>query len=691
MNADLALALVLAASLTLFAFVTAGGADLGPNSWAEIMLVVIGCGLAATTLLYSRPGPRWGGWTLLLFASLVALTAISISWSVAPDGSWLEANRMLSYLAAFGGAIALARLAGERWRGLLGALSVLATVISAYALLVKVFPATFDAQDPVGRLRAPFDYWNATGLMAALGLPPTVWVGARREGPRSLRVLAPPATSILITVVILSYSRSALLAAICGLALWFALVPLRLRGALTVAMGGAGAGVLAIWALRTHALTHDRIPLAARTSAGHSFGVLLVVVLLVLAAAGLAVGLVSDRAAPSARARRRVGIILVGLVALVPLAGIGALATSSRGLPGQVSHAWSTLTDPNRGVGDNPGRLVQLANSRPRYWSEGLKVGEHSPLHGVGAGGYGTARTRYTHDRLIVEHAHSYPIETFADLGAIGLGLNLALLVAWALACRRTLTRRPQSRRTRTRRSGLHRAAGIKPNADPDRDGPGAGTAPPVDEAERSGLLTLLCVVLAFGVHSTIDWTWSIPGVAVPALLCAGWLVGRGPLTQRVGHLKRRRLWAQPGLGAAIAAIMGLALLASWTIWQPLSAADADANAITALSAGNARAALADADAAAARDPLSIEPLWELSAILNAAGDQRGARTELVKAISRQPQNAFTWRELGLYDLRRGQPEEALGALARAHDLDLADPVTLQARRQAQAELQRRS
>ncbi len=257
LNADAALGLALATGLTVLTFITAGGVNLGPNSWVEVALVTLGCGLAATTLLYSRPAPRWGALTLLLFASLVALTAISISWSVEPDSSWLEANRMLSYLAAFGGAIALARLVGERWRGLVGAVAVLATVISTYALLVKVFPGTFDPQDPVGRLRAPFDYWNATGLMAALGLPPTVWAGARRDGGRRLRALAPPAIAILITVVILSYSRSALLAAICGLALWFTLVPLRLRGCAGAGAGqrrGSGAGDLGA----AHSCPHPR-------------------------------------------------------------------------------------------------------------------------------------------------------------------------------------------------------------------------------------------------------------------------------------------------------------------------------------------------------------------------------------------------------------------------------------------------
>ena len=197
------------------------------------------------------------------------------------------------------------RLFGERWRGVVGAIAALATVLSAYALLVKVFPGTFDASDPVGRVRAPFDYWNATGLIAALGLAPCLWAGARRDGGRVLRALSVPAVAILFTVVILSYSRSALLAGIAGLTCWFVLVPLRLRAALVLGLGLAGAAGLSVWALATHALTHDRQSLAARTAAGHGFGLVLVVVLLLLTAAGSAAAFAMDRAAPAPELRRR--------------------------------------------------------------------------------------------------------------------------------------------------------------------------------------------------------------------------------------------------------------------------------------------------------------------------------------------------------------------------------------------------
>ena len=103
-----------------------------------------------------------------------------------------------------------------------------------------------------------------------------------------------------------------------------------------------------------------------------------------------------DRARPGPEARRRAGITLLVLAALIPVGALVAVAASPRGLTGEISHVWNTLTNPNSGVGDSPNRLVELGNSRPRYWSEGLKVGEHALLHGVGAAGYGTARTRYT-------------------------------------------------------------------------------------------------------------------------------------------------------------------------------------------------------------------------------------------------------------------------------------------------------
>ena len=647
---DVALGVALAAVLALLAFVTTGGVNDGPNTWAEIVVTVVGAGLAAAVLMYSAPARLWGGVTLLLFVALTVLTAVSIAWSVQPADSWIEANRALSYLAAFTGAMALGRLFPERWAGVVGGIALLATVLCGYALLAKVFPAAFDRADQVGRISAPFDYWNASGLIAALGLPACLWCGARREGSRALRVLTAPAVAILVTVLILSYSRSALLAAVLGLIMWFAVVPLRLRATAILAVGSAGGAVATAWALSTRPFTHDQTSLHDRVVAGHGFGLVLVPVLILTAIAGAATVFALDRVQVRDHARRQIGIALIGLAALIPVGALASLATSSRGFTGEVSHIWSSLTSTHNSVGDNPGRLVELGNSRPRYWREGIKVGEHALLAGVGAGGYATARTRYTTDPWVVGHAHSYLFETFADLGLLGVGLSLALLVSWSLAAARAAGSPLAVKRADRAPPSGNRSAG----------------AP-----ERLAILTLIVVVVVFGIHSMIDWTWFIPGAAVPALVCAGWLAGRGPLEAPVGRLRRRRtLTGSPAVGAAVVALAAAALLGAWAIWQPLRSDNAQSAAITALTHGNARQALADAQTAASRNPLSVDPLFLLSEIYTATGNQSAAHDELVQATALQPDNALTWETLGEYDVQHNQPLRALPVLRIAAQLD---------------------
>ena len=108
-GADAAFGLVLAAGLTLLAFITRGGTDLGTdglgqNTWAEIILVLIGAGLAVAVVVAGARGRLWGGGTLLAFAAVTALSAISIAWSVQPANSWQTADQAFAYLLAFGGA-----------------------------------------------------------------------------------------------------------------------------------------------------------------------------------------------------------------------------------------------------------------------------------------------------------------------------------------------------------------------------------------------------------------------------------------------------------------------------------------------------------------------------------------------------------------------------------------------------------
>lgn len=660
---DLVICVALAAALTVLAFVTTGaGLDQsitvsGPDTWAEIVLTLLGAGACATLLLVAARGRAWGGLTVILFLALTAFTALSILWSVQPDNSWQAANLTLAYLATFAAAAALARLAPERWRALVGAILITTVVLCAYGLATKVLPS---ASNTFGRLQNPLGYWNATGLAAALGLGPCLWAWSSRDLNANVRGLMVPAVAILLAVVVLSYSRSALLAALVAVACWLAIVPRRLHSVLLLACGGIGAAVIAGWALSKPALTSDNVAFAAQRSAGHTYGIVLLVCVLLLVAGGLAVAHGEQRTSLSDRVRRRIGTVLLAGVALLPFVGVLALAESSRGLTGEISHAWTALTSSNSTTGNSASRVFALGSSRPLYWHEGLKVGEHALLKGVGALGFAVARTRYTTNPDVVVHAHSYVIETFADLGLIGIAISLALLVAWALAAARAV------------------AAGQPWNA----------FAVPV-AAEREGLIALLVVVIAFGLQSAIDWTWYFPGVAVPALLGAGWLAGRGPLASPIGRAESRgSILARPGVGAAVTGVAAVSLLLAWLIWQPLRSADAVSSAYAAAGAGHLAAAFDDARTAAADDPLALQPKFLLSALYAGAGDLGQARAELQSAVNLQPENPAGWLALGSFDLAHHEPRLALASLRRAQELDPTDAATAQALSQARAAAQ---
>jgi tetratricopeptide (TPR) repeat protein len=186
----------------------------------------------------------------------------------------------------------------------------------------------------------------------------------------------------------------------------------------------------------------------------------------------------------------------------------------------------------------------------------------------------------------------------------------------------------------------------------------------------------MLCVVVAFGAHSLVDWTWYVPGNACVALLFAGWLAGRGPLS-RLGAGRSasgaaaqdgsssRAAWApQRPLGslaelprsrvAVAVAVIVAVLLAVWSQWQPQRSEDARQQAL-ALLASNRPAALAAAQTAVDRDPLSVQALFALSAVQQASGEPALARATLQRAVRLQPSNPEPWLHLGLYELASDQ------------------------------------
>jgi len=662
--------------LTLVALIAKGGLSLGPMTLVEIALTLIGAGLAAAALLAApTPARNWGGVTLFAVAALTVWTALSVIWSVVPDISWADANRAISYLFVFAGGIGMARLWPWRAGAIAGGVLFAASAISIIALALKSFPVAFNSTEELARLRDPLDYWNALGLLAAFAVPPALWLGARREGPPGLRALAWPLLGLCGVVVALTYSRGALIALVVGLAFWFAFVPLRLRGLAVLLGAGAAATALSVWAFADDALSKDRAPLTDRVDSGETLALLCIAMAILLFAGGLFVNRYTDRQPLSERWRERLGLGALGVGAGALLALVVALSVTGGGPTDRVSRAWDNFFSTNKSATTyGPARLKSIGTRRGDYWRDGWNVWKHHQVLGVGADAYSVARKRYRKDPVEVTHAHGYVPQTAADLGLVGLGLSLLALIAWIVAAARTCGSRRRVTlasldprrwpdafsRAGQRLAKVPAAVGRTPKAFSER-ADRAAVRRPVD-GDRAALLTLVAIVLMFGVHSLIDWTWFVPGTAVAALVCAGFVAGRGP--RGVPGPERTRPFGNRFTAAA--ALMLLALVAAWTIWQPLRADKASDAALASLEAGQPKDALVQAEEAHKRNPLALQPLFDLSTVQDAANRRDLAQKALEEAVRLQPANPASWTQLANYQLNTLQQATPAFQSARA-------------------------
>ncbi len=670
------IAVGLAVLIVLTGLIAKGGSTLGSVTLIEIALTLIGSGVAVAAILRA-PTPRraWGAGALLGVAALTVWTGLSVIWSVTPDASWIDANRAIAYLFAFAGAIGLARLWGLRAGSVLAGILAGATTISVIALALKSFPVAFNSTQDLARLRDPLDYWNALGLMAAFAVPTALWLGARREGPPALRALAWPLLGLAIVVVMLSYSRGVLIALVVGVAFWFAFVPLRLRGLAVLAGGTAGGAAVTVWAFAQDALSKDRAPLPDRVDSGQTLALLCIAMIVVLFAIGLAVNRRLDRRPLSERWRERVGLGALGIGAGVLVAAVVGLSVTGGGPSARVSRAWDNFFSTNKASTTyGPGRLKSIGTRRGSYWREAYDVWKADKVLGAGANGYLVARKRYRKEPIEVTHAHGYVPQTAADLGLVGLGLSLFALLAWIVAAARTCGSRRRfaitqldprrlpawGKRAGERLARVPAAVGRIPStfaARADRAAPRR----PVD-GDRVAMLTLATIVLTFGVHSLIDWTWFVPGTALVALVAAGYVAGRGP--RGVPGAEHPRPFSNRVVAAAALTVVGLA--AAWAIWQPLRSDKADDAALAALDAGAPNDARVEAQEAHKRDPLALRPLFDLATIEDAAGRRDLAQKALEQAVRLQPANPEAWSQLANYQLNTLQQATPAFQSARA-------------------------
>jgi tetratricopeptide (TPR) repeat protein len=582
-----------------------------PVSWgwsalALLWLAVIGLALGVPVEV--------GALERVLLGALAGLTVwvfLSLFWASSVPGTVLEAERMLVYLSVgFAGILLLRRSSVP---GLLLGVWAAIAVVSAYGLATRLFPGWFGAFDPISgyRLSEPVGYWNAFGVLAAIGTLLALGLAARSRPV--VRCLAGGSSVILLLTLYFTYSRGGWIAFFVGLAVAMALDRRRLQ-LITTVLVLAPWPALTIWAASTSpALTHEGAALAAATRDGHG---LAVITIALAAAAGLAIlaldWLEAVAAVPHVLQRLYAGTLLFVLAAsLIVVSGRYGLPPT---LARKAYDAFNASSPQHTSLNS---RLFSFSGSgRSEQWHTAWQQATAHPVLGGGAGSFDEYWFHHRRVPVTVHDAHNLYLETFAELGAPGLLLLALVLGVPLIAVRR---------------------------------------------ARSSPLAAVACgAYVAYVLHAAVDWDWEMPAVTLAALFCGLALLAAARREGKPQALRPRVRLAALATTVALAAFVLLGLLGNGAISASSKAADAGH---WARAASRARRAMDFA-------PWSAEPWRRLGEAQVGAGDLVAARTSFRKAIAKDRRDWTLWFELA--DASRGAERQR--ALAEASRLNPMSP-----------------
>lgn len=612
-------AAVVLLALAVFAVAVDDG-GLGAVAWDAGAVAMI----ALAVVVLRRPPrlrARSATWTCLAFAVVLLLwTAFSALWSGSLELTVLEFQRMLFYCVAAAATVWVGRLTG--WRPLAYAAWAVCTALCVVALVQRLlfWSAPVHASIASTRLAGPVGYWNALGMIAALGAMIALGIAIERTH-RPIGHAASASVPVLAVTLYLTFSRGAVAALVVGVLISAMAVRSTIRWILSAAAVGVF-GLLAVAAtVYQHALTRHPVstsyPRARAAWIARASDEAHREVVIVVAVALLCVVLVRpllDAIVRHADGGERWDVAVRGSLLAVPVVVMLAWFVAL-GSPGALGDSTKRLLDgsPPHQFANPNARFESVAlNGRTLFWDVAWSDFKAHPLAGSGAGTYGAVWARDRDVPTPIVEAHSLYLETLAELGLIGLLLLVLVL-------------------------GPPLVAGVRSRGDP------------LFSAVLGGYA-------AFLVHAGIDWDWAVPAVTLPALLCAGALLTHGtrPVFESLRHRRvrsvaRTRLLAAAGI-CAVYLLVGQALVSG---------------AQSALSDGRPAAARKMADHASTLLWWSAEPHLVSAAASLRLGDRGAARGELEEAVSADPRSWQAWAALAAVSsgAKRVQADEHLRRL----------------------------
>ena len=434
-------------------------------------------------------------------AAFAFWTGLSRLWSGVPDVPLLDMHRAMLYLALFGLGL-LAADTGRNARVLVWSVLGVVIAICGAGLLSRLQPdLVTSSTDPsiavFYRLDHPLGYWNAFGALASLGAVLALGLTADGRAHVILRCGAAGAALTLVVAMYLSLSRGAWLALIVGLIVLVAVAPRRWALLLTLAVVGAAATIAILRLEGYPALVIDPQAGEGQVAQSSAFTRELIGLVLVVIAAQAALcfargpSLLDSHVATLRRVALGAGAIIVVLAVGFGYAAKGeeaegGVTAAADDATAWLDRQWQDFLNPTANAGEGVGaaRLITTKGARSDGYRVAIDGFEERPLTGGGAGSF---EVRYARDRDLdvkFRDAHSLPLETLSELGAVGMLLLLGFIGAVATAARRSIA--------------------------------GRGAIRPAEAA------AVTAAVMVWLGHASVDWDWEMPVLTgVPIVLSA--------------------------------------------------------------------------------------------------------------------------------------------------------------------------
>jgi hypothetical protein len=590
--------------------------------------------------LFPRARLTAGAWAALaILAAYLAWTWTATGWTQSHELTLGEVARVASYTGVL--ALGLCVVDSTTVRPLLCGLAAAVALVSALAVLSRLVPSWFPTETTANlyataRLSYPFDYSDGVGEFAALGLPLLLYAAtsARTLLGRALAAAGIPGVALCLALTV---SRGGIFAAVVGLVVLLALA--RDRLGLLVTMGAAlCACAVEIVAIGRRVGVRSVLNSVAPAGERHS-----VLVVFVLASVGLAlvqVGigrLLRDGRRPGwlVVSRRQAGVV-GGAVAVVVVGLVIALIAS-----GTDHRLWQHFKEPNPpAAGNEYSRLLSLSGShRYQYWQAAISAYHTDPWKGIGPGTFRFWWAQHNSLHEFVLNAHSWFIETLAELGLIGL-LLVGGFAVYVLV------------------SGAVRALG--PAAD--------AAAGPGDRGPAAAAAT--ATFAAFCAGAAFDWVWQIGAVPFVAMLAvAAVFVSPRPEAEPRG-------WTRALIPRA-ALVVGT-LVALWAIAVPLAETAQVRASQAAARRGDLRSALDHASSAQNLEPSAASPRLQEALVYERLGAIAKASDAIAQAIDREPTNWSLWLTASRIATEADRPRKALADYRRARALNPTSPLFAQ-------------